>query len=93
VPLTELSRVVVAKNLVSRDLAGEIVILNLQNGVYYGINPVGARVWNLVQELRTFAEVRDTLLEEYDVEAGCLEADLRLLLAQLAEGGLVEITA
>ena len=60
--LSDRTTVVVAKDQVSCDLAGEAAILNLKNGVYYGLNTVGARVWNLVQEPKTFAELRDTPL-------------------------------
>src|SRR5205807_1943355 len=90
--LSNESRIVVAKDQVSCDLAGEAAILNLKNGVYYGLDPVGARIWNLVQEPKTFDELRQTLLGEYEVEAARLEQDLRDLLAKLAEQGLVEIT-
>jgi hypothetical protein len=93
VQLNELSRIVAKTNQVSCDVAGETVVLNLESGVYYGTDLVGARVWHLIQELKTFAEVRDALLAEYDVGAMSLEADLRVLLAQLAEEGLVEIAA
>jgi hypothetical protein len=91
-PFTDLSRLAVTKNQVSCDVAGEAVILNLENGVYYSTNPVGARVWYLIQESRTLADVRDTLLEEFDVESSRLEADLRVFLEQLSVQGLVEIT-
>jgi len=50
--LSEESRLVVSKDQVSCDLAGEAAILNLKNGVYYGLDPVGARIWNLIQEPR-----------------------------------------
>ena len=90
--LTDQSRIVVTKDRVSCDLAGEVAILNLENGVYYGLNPVGARVWNLIQEPRTLADLRDALLGEYDVDAARLESDLRGLLAQLAEQRLIDIT-
>ena len=90
--LTDQCRIVVMKDRVSCDLAGEVAILNLGNGVYYGLNPVGARVWNLIQEPRTFADLRNALLEEYDVEATRLESDLRGLLAQLDAQGLIDIT-
>jgi hypothetical protein len=92
VPLTDTSRVVVTGNHLACNLAGEVVILNLENGVYYGMNPDGSRVWNLVQESTTFADVREALLEEFDVEASSLEKDLRTVLEQLFEHGLVTIT-
>ena len=91
--LSDQSRIVVTKEQVSCDLAGEAAILNLRNGVYYGLDPVGARIWNLVQEPKTFAELRDAVLGEYEVSATHLESDLRELLGQLAEQGLIEITA
>lgn len=92
ITLTDESRIVVSKDQVSCDLSGEAAILNLRNGVYYGLNPVGARIWNLLQEPVTFAEIRDALLREYDVEGPALESDMRELLAQLTDQGLIEIT-
>lgn len=91
--LTDQSRIVAAKDQVSCDLAGEAAILNLKDGVYYGLDTVGARLWSLVQEPKTFAELRETLLAEYDVEPAQLESDLRALLNQLAESELVAVTA
>jgi Coenzyme PQQ synthesis protein D (PqqD) len=85
------STIVAAKDQVSCDLAGEAVILNLKSGVYYGLDPVGARVWSLIQEPRTVSVVLDTLLEEYDVELGRCESDLFVLLDDLAGRDLLEI--
>ena|ERR1700674_3309878 len=89
--LSDASRIVVSKDQVSSDLAGETAILNLKNGVYYGLDPVGSRLWTLVQEPTTFGEIRDALLGHYDVDKGTLESDIRDLLNQLAEHGLVDI--
>ena len=82
---------VVAKDQVSCDLAGEAVILNLESRIYYGLNSVGARVWNLIQEPTTVGAVLDTLVQEYDVEPERCESDLFILLDDLAGGGLLEI--
>lgn len=90
--LSDESRIVVSKDQVSCDLAGEAAILNLKNGVYYGLDPVGARIWNLIQTPTTFARIREVLLDCYDVEQLRLESDIRDLVSQLAEQGLVEIT-
>ena len=90
--VSEKATVVVSTHQVSSDLAGEAAILNLKDGVYYGLDPVGARVWNLIQQRRTLEELCDILSCEYDVEMARLEADLRNLLIQLADKDLVEIT-
>lgn len=85
------SVVVATREQVSCDLAGEAVILNLGSGEYFGLDPVGARVWSLIQEPRSVREVRDSLLEEYDVEPDVCERDILELLKQMAAEGLIEV--
>ena len=80
-----------AKDQVSSDLGGEVAILDLKAGVYYGLDAVGARIWSLIQEARTVNEIRDILLEEYEVEPEHCERDLLALLRRLADEGLVEV--
>lgn len=89
--ISDSSSIVAAKDQLSCELDGEAVILNLQNSVYYGLDPVGARIWRLIQTPRTVNEVRDILLQEYDVEADRCERDLLELLQKLAAEGLIEV--
>jgi hypothetical protein len=85
------SSVVAAKDQVSSDLGKEVAILDLKAGVYYGLDDVGAQVWNLIQRPRTVNEIRDILLEKYDVERERCERDLLALLRRLAAEGLIEV--
>ncbi len=85
------SIVVAVEDQVSSDLGGEVAILDLKVGVYYGLDEVGARVWELIQEPRAVGDVRDILIEEYDVEPERCERDLFALLERLAEQGLIEV--
>ena len=85
------SRIVLSTDQVSCDLAGEAAIVNLKNGVYFGLDPVGARIWNLMREPVTFAQIVDSLLHVYAIDRITLESDVRLFVSQLAEQGLVEI--
>jgi hypothetical protein len=89
--LLDQSRIAVSADQVSCDLAGEVAILNLKNSVYYGLDPVGASVWNLIQQPKTFAEIRDALLGIYEVDSAQLESDLQVLLGELSEQGLIDI--
>ncbi|MCL6481113.1 MAG: PqqD family peptide modification chaperone [Firmicutes bacterium] len=73
------------------ELAGEATILNLKNGVYYGLDRVGTRIWTLLQQARRVQEIRDALLEEYEVTVERCERDLLALLEQLSAEGLIEI--
>jgi hypothetical protein len=85
------SIVVATKNQVSCDLGGEVAILDITSGIYYGLNAVGARIWHLIQTPATVDEVCKTILREYDVEAEHCHADTLALLEQLVAKGLVEI--
>jgi hypothetical protein len=85
------SIVKVAGEQVSCDLAGEAVILHLKSGEYFGLNEVGARIWNLIQEPKTVGAVLDAVLEEYDVALNQLEPDLLALLEEMANKELIEV--
>jgi hypothetical protein len=85
------STLVASSRQVSTNVEGESVILNFDEGVYYGLDEVGARVWELLQSPVTFAAIRERLLAEYEVEPDRCERDLRSLLGELAEAGLVEV--
>jgi hypothetical protein len=89
--ISEHTVVVAAKDQVSCDLAGEAAILNIKNGVYYGLDPVGARIWNLVQQPRSVLEIQRTIVGEYDVEPERCSRDLLDLLEKLFSEGLIEV--
>lgn len=76
-------------HVVARRLGEETVILNLESGTYFGLDPVGARAWELIAEGRTFGDVRAVMLEEYDVEAEQLERDISALVGDLRAHGLL----
>ena len=83
--------VVATRDQVSGKVSGEVVILNLKNGVYYSLNGVGTRIWELIQEPCTVTAIRDRLLDSYDIEAERCEWDLNALLHKLALEGLIEV--
>src|SRR3972149_6148001 len=80
-----------SKDQVSTQLSGEAVILGMTDGVYYGLDPVGARIWALVQEPRALDDVAGVIAAEDAVERGGAPAALRALAGRLGERGLLEI--
>lgn len=84
--------VVAASEQISSDLGGEAVILDLEAGVYYGLDAVGARVWELLQQPRAVAGLRDAILAEFDVEPERCERDLLALLQELAANRLIQVS-
>ena len=80
---------VIHPSVICRELSGETVLLNLESGVYYGLDAVGTRVWQLLMQGCTIAGVRDTMIEEYDVAPDVLNADVMRLIGELRDRGIV----
>jgi hypothetical protein len=85
------SVVVAAKGGLSRAVEEEVAILNLKNGTYYGLDRVGAYVWNLIQQPRSVAEIRRAMLEKYEIDEARCERELLDLLGELRSEGLIEV--
>ena len=87
---TDAARYVATTRQVSTTAEGEAVILHMDSGTYYGLDRVGTRVWDLLAEPRTLAELRDAVVAQFAVEPDRAEGDLRRLLDDLRGQGLVE---
>jgi hypothetical protein len=85
------SQVRIPDGVLSRDLQGELVILDLKTGVYFGLDPVGTRIWHLLQEHQSLQKVLNSLVEEYEVTEAVCGDDLLGFVAKMLEKGLVEV--
>ena len=82
----------VSPAVVFRQMDDGAVLLDLESGVYFGLDQVGTRVWTLLVERGTTDAVCAAMIEEFDVEPDVLAADVRRLVAELQQGGLVRAT-
>jgi hypothetical protein len=82
-------RAVVPANVLIRFLDQEAVLLNLNTERYFGLDPVGTRMWQLVTSAATIDAAYEQLMEEFDVEPQVLRANLSELLSHIAENGLI----
>ena len=78
-----------APRVMSRELDGEAVLLDLASGRYFGLNPTGRRIWELLAPGRSLESVLDRLEAEFDAPRLALEADLVELVGQLESARLV----
>jgi hypothetical protein len=90
--LTLRDSITIPDDVLFRELDGEAVLLNLESGVYFGLNGVATRMWQLMVERRSLAAVLETLAGEYDAEPKVLEADLLELGRQLCANGLARVS-
>jgi len=84
-------RVQVNEGVLFQELQGEAVLLNLNSGIYFGLDAVGTRMWQLIVEHERLAPVVQSVVAEYDVSESQSAADLLALVAKLQEQGLVTL--
>jgi hypothetical protein len=79
------------KDHVSCALGEEAVVLHLGSSSYFGLNEIGAVVWNLVQQPRRVQDLVQHITQEYEVDRVQCERDLFGLLEEMAAAGLIEV--
>src|SRR4029077_11258009 len=77
--------------LVGSTVEGQAVLMSISNGAYYGLDPVGSRIWELIAEPSSVEKVCDQLIREYDVARSDCEQQVLDLLQKLAASNLVRI--
>jgi hypothetical protein len=81
--------VTISPEVLIQELDGEAVLLDLASESYFGLDDVGTRIWQLLQEHGSLQRVYDAMLTEFDVEPVRLEEDLLRHVGELADAGLV----
>ena len=79
----------IPESVMARRVGEETVILDLASGTYFGLDPIGARIWQLMTEGRTLAQICDAIQTEYEVGRPAAEQDLLALAGDLQAHGLI----
>ncbi len=80
----------VLPDVLSQEVSGETVLLDLNNENYFGLNEVGTRIWQLLQEQNNLERIYDVLLDEYEVDTKQLRKDFDDIINQLKDAGLIK---
>jgi len=80
-----------SQNQVSGSLNGETVLLSSTTNQYYGLNTVGSRIWELIQQPRRLSAICNVLAEEFQVDPSICERDTRELVGKLGEAELAKL--
>lgn len=83
--------VILSPDVISQEVSGETVLLDLDRECYYGLDAVGTRIWQLIRDVGELGTIYNTLLEEYDVEPSRLQADLEALITDACARGLITL--
>ena len=78
---------------VSCVLNEEVAVLNVERALSFGLQGVGAFVWDRLEEPRTVAALCEAVLQEFDVPPDVCQRDVMAFLDSLSEAGLVDIVS
>ena len=76
-------------DLVAADMDGDLVMMSIDNGEYYGVGGVGPRIWELLESPRTVEQISAAIVDEFEVEAETCREDILGFIRQLLDMGLV----
>jgi hypothetical protein len=83
--------ITLSPDVISQEVSGETVLLDLESENYFGLDEVGTRIWQLIKETNDLEAIFNILLAEYDVSEERLQGDLDALLGEIAGLGLVKL--
>ena len=87
-----MEKITISSNAVARALGNETVILHLDSGTYFGLDAVGTRIWQLLGEDKSPAEICNVMLNEYEVLGDDLERDVAALIEELLAKDLISMS-
>ena len=85
------SKFSVPATVMARTVGKETVILALESGTYFGLDPVGARIWQLLGTGHSVSGICDVMVEEYEVSREALEHDVLVLAQELVARKLIGV--
>ena len=89
--ISEESIVSAGAGVVSCDLVGSAALLNMRSNIYYTLNEIGSRIWDLIQQPKSVSAICIEVLARYDVDSKRCHDDVISLLRVLNDAGLIEI--
>lgn len=85
--------IALSADVISQEVSGETVLLDLESENYFGLDEVGTRIWQLIKETNDLSSIFNTLLDEYEVTEERLQEDLTVLLTEIEGLGLITLKA
>ncbi len=81
----------VNKDILVNTIDDEVVMMSLEKGKYYGLNEVGSRIWELIQEPIKLSDLVENLISEYDISKETCIADTCRFLQQLEKDHIIAL--
>ena len=77
--------------VLAQEVGNEVVLLDLASEQYFGLDPVGARIWELLADGPMLKDICYRLSQEFDAPPTQIQTDLLALVRQLSAAGLIRL--
>ena len=90
-PLESVTLIVRDPDLIAAEMDGDLVMMSIERGEYFGIGGVGILAWELLREPTTVDRICAAVCKEFDVDAATCREDLLGFANELLALGLVQV--
>jgi len=81
-----------SSEIVHTDMDGEVVMMSIEQGEYYGIDQIGSHIWNMLEEESSIEALCSRLCQRYDVDAKQCQQDVIRFLEKMLEHKIIEVS-
>jgi hypothetical protein len=78
-------------DMLSAEIGGEAIMMSIEKGAYFGLNPVATRIWDLLEQPKSIAALIQTITDEYEVSAEQAADDVQSFVADMIERGIAQL--
>jgi hypothetical protein len=79
-------------SVLAAEVDGEIVMMRVEQGRYFGLDAVGSDIWRRIEPPCSFATLIEGLVADYEAERAAITTDVRNLLDHMADQDVVRLT-
>jgi hypothetical protein len=90
-PLELSQKVTRHEDMISAEIGGEAVMMSIEKGAYFGLNPIATRIWDLIEKPQSIAGLIAVITEEYDVSEEQCAADVQEFVADMMARGIAQL--
>ena len=78
-------------DILSAEIGGEAVMMSIEKGAYFGLNPIATRIWDLIDQPQSIAELIAVISAEYEVSDEQCSADVQEFVADMLARGIAQL--
>ena len=79
-------------SVLSSQIEDEVVMMSLEEGMYYNLNALGSSVWTMLETPHTLNQIVEKLMAEYEVDKTTCLTQTKAFLESLAERNLIAVS-